>query len=248
VSHFAHQADFYARYRPDYPQELFAFVASIAPGKKHAWDCATGNGQAALGLAEHFAKVIATDISSEQISRARPHPGIEYRVAAAEASGLPHNSVDAITVCQGLHWLDRPRFFVEAKRVLASRGVLVATVYADAALGDSTLDPILQHFNKTVVGKFWPPERKLVDEQYRSIKFPFEELATPKLVLAREWNLEQLVGYVRSWSATVRYLRHHGTDPTADFQKSLQQKWGSPQGTRRIAWPFTIRACRVPLV
>jgi len=238
----------YARFRPDYPKELFAFVASIAPGKKLAWDCATGNGQAALGLAEHFAKVIATDISSEQISKARPHPRIEYRVAPAEASGLPEKSMDAITVCQALHWLDRPRFFAEAKRVLVSRGVLVATVYADAVLEDATLDPILRHFNKTVVGKFWPPERKLVDEQYRSIKLPFEELPAPKLVLARDWDLEQLVGYVRSWSATVLYSRHQGTDPTQDLQKSLRQKWGNPQQTRRIVWPFTIRACRVPLV
>lgn len=248
MSHFAHQADFYARYRPDYPKELFAFVASIAPGKKLAWDCATGNGQAALGLVEHFQKVIATDISSEQISQARAHSHIEYRVSAAESTNLPDQSVDAITVCQALHWLDLPKFFAEAKRVLISRSVLVATVYADAVIEDAALNSILLHFNKGVVGKYWPAQRKLVDEQYRSIKLPFEELSAPKLAMTRDWTLEQLVGYVRSWSATTRYITAKGTDPTEDLRRQLKGQWGKPHAARRIIWPFTVRACRTPTV
>lgn len=223
-------------------------MASIAPGKNLAWDCATGNGQAALGLAEYFTKVLATDISSGQISLAKPHPRIEYRVSAAESSGLPDKSVEAITVCQALHWLDRPNFFAEAERVLVPGGVLVATVYADAVLEDAELDTILRRFNKTVVGKYWPPERKLVDEQYRSIKLPFEELSTPELAMTRDWTLDQLVGYVRSWSATTRYIEAKSTDPTEEFRAELKVNWGDPLETRRVVWPFTIRACRTPTV
>jgi SAM-dependent methyltransferase len=235
----------YARFRPDYPPELFKFVASIAPAKTSAWDCATGNGQAAIGLAEHFAHVVATDVSSQQISKARPHPRIEYRVAAAEASGLSDRSMDAITVCQALHWLDRPKFFAEAARVLAPRGVLVVSVYSDAELEDQSLNPVLQHYNKAVVGKYWPAERKIVDEQYRSIKFPFtEELPTPPLVMQREWTLAELVGYVRSWSATVRYIEAMGVDPTEELRTTLSRRWDDPLASKRVVWPFTLRAGR----
>jgi ubiquinone/menaquinone biosynthesis C-methylase UbiE len=246
LTYFTKQAEFYARFRPDYPAELFDFIASIAPAKRSAWDCATGNGQAALGLAKHFAHVVATDVSPQQISKAAPHPRIKYRVAPAEASGLADGSCDAITVCQALHWLDRSEFFAEAARVLVHQGVLVATVYSDPELEEKSLDPILQHYNRAVVGRYWPPQRKTVDEQYRSVKFPFEELAAPKLVMEREWNLEQLVGYLRSWSATVRYIEAMGTDPTEELRARLARQWGDPQQTRRIRWPFTIRAGKVP--
>jgi SAM-dependent methyltransferase len=167
-------------------------------------------------------------------------------VAPAEASGLADSSMDAITVCQALHWLDLPRFFDEAKRVLVRNGALVVSVYSDPELADAALDPILQHYNKGIVGQYWPAERKLVDERYRSIKFPFQELPVPQLSMERAWNLEQLVGYLRSWSATVRYIEAKDLDPTEEFRATLARPWGDPQMPKRIIWPFTIRACRLP--
>jgi ubiquinone/menaquinone biosynthesis C-methylase UbiE len=154
--------------------------------------------------------------------------------------------MDAITVCQALHWLDQPKFFAEAARVLGRKGVLVVSVYSDPELENLAVNPILQHYNKAVVGQYWPPERKMVDEQYRSVKFPFEELPVPRLVMERQWNLEQLVGYLRSWSATVRYIDAMGSDPTEEFRSALAERWGDPQQSQRIIWPFTIRACRLP--
>jgi len=186
--------------------------------------------------------VIATDASEAQISQARPHARIEYRVGPAESGGLPANSIDAVTVCQALHWLDLPRFFGEVQRVLVPGGVLVATVYSDPVIEHPSLNPILQHYNHAVVRSYWPSERKLVDESYRSITFPFEELPAPELVMAREWNLQQLVGYVRSWSATTRYIESQSTDPTQQFESELTAAWGDPLEPKRIVWPFTIKA------
>src|SRR3954454_12384485 len=148
MSHFNTQAKLYAEYRPDYPPQLFEFIAGAVPEHKLAWDCATGNGQAAAGLAEHFERVFATDIGAEQIAQAKPDPRIEYHVAPAERSGLADHSVDAVTITQALHWLDIPRFYAEVKRVLKPAGVFVATVYSDPVLGDAELDKILQHYNK----------------------------------------------------------------------------------------------------
>ena len=91
--HFSDRAAQYAEYRPLYPEALFDFVAGLTPNHRVALDCGTGNGQAATGLANHFERVIATDASAQQIRNASTHPRIEYRVAPAEASGLPDGSV-----------------------------------------------------------------------------------------------------------------------------------------------------------
>ncbi len=245
MSHFRTQAKLYAEYRPDYPPELFEFIAGVVREHKVAWDCATGNGQAATGLTEHFERVIATDISTEQIAQAKPHPRIEYHVAPAERSGVADDSVDAVTITQALHWLDIPRFYNEVKRVSKPGGIFVATVYSDPVIGDPELDKILQHYNKVIVGPYWPPERKLVDEAYANIPFPFPEIKPPQLTMERSWSLHELAGYLRSWSATVRFTKQNGTDPVLDFESKVKKVWGEPSESRKLHWPFTIRAGRI---
>ncbi|MFL6301516.1 MAG: class I SAM-dependent methyltransferase [Terriglobales bacterium] len=245
MSHFSTQAKLYAEFRPDYPQELFEFIASSVREQELAWDCATGSGQAALGLAKRFDRVIATDISAEQIANAKLHKGVEYRVAPAERSGLPNSSVDAVTITQALHWLDMPRFYDEVRRVAKPGAVFVATVYSDPVLGDAAADRILHNYNKMIVGPYWPPERKIVDEAYAHIEFPFEELATPELKMEREWSLSELAGYLRSWSATNRYVKQNGIDPVIQFEAEMSRVWGDASEKRPLHWPFTIRAGRV---
>lgn len=245
MSYFREQAKLYAEYRPDYPAALFDFVATLAPQRQLAWDCATGNGQAAVALADHFEHVIATDVSAEQISHARPHPRIEYRVAAAEHSGLPDACADVVTITQALHWLNFDRFYAEVRRVLTPGGAIVATVYADAYLDEPEINSILQHYSKVVVGPCWPPEREFVDESYRNLPFFFAELPTPQLTLEHHWNLAELAGYLRSWSATVRYTKQHGRNPVDEFEVAMRAHWSKPQQPRLVRWPFVIRAGHV---
>jgi SAM-dependent methyltransferase len=245
MTHFHTQAKLYAEYRPNYPAGLFNFIANAAPDHQLAWDCATGNGQAAVGLATHFLEVIATDVSAEQIAQAKPNKRIEYRVATAENSGLADHSVDAVTITQALHWLDIPRFFDEVRRVAKSGAVFVATVYGDPVLDDAELDKILQHYNKVIVGPYWPPERKMVDEAYANVPFPFKELENPTLTMDRSWSLPELAGYLRSWSATVRYRQQNAVDPVIQLESQMQSAWGDTSQSHRLHWPFTIRAGRV---
>lgn len=245
MSYFRAQAKLYAEFRPDYPPELFEFIAASVRSHKLAWDCATGNGQAARGLAQHFERVIATDISAEQIAQAKAHPRIEYMVAPAERSGLPDKSFDVVTIAQALHWLDIPRFYDEVRRVAKPGGLLVATVYSDPVLDDPNADRILQFYNKVTVGPYWPPERRLVDESYASIPFPFDELQSPQLTLERSWSLPELAGYLRSWSATVRYTKQNAVDPVIQFEAEMQPFWSHAKQPRRLYWPFTIRAGRI---
>jgi len=245
VSNFTTQAKLYAEYRPDYPAALFEFIAGSVEEHDLVWDCATGSGQAALGLAEHFKHVLATDISADQIANAKPHPRIEYRVVSAEQSGIPDHAVNAVTITQALHWLDFPTFYREVRRVAKPNAVFVATVYSDPVLEDPSADRILQHYNKGVVGPYWPPERKFVDDSYASIPFPFAPLQVPALKMEREWSLTELAGYLRSWSATNRYIKQNGVDPVEAFEREMETVWRDPAEKRHLKWPFTIRAGHV---
>ncbi|HEY4574270.1 MAG TPA: class I SAM-dependent methyltransferase, partial [Thermoanaerobaculia bacterium] len=177
--HFSGHASGYASFRPGYPTALFDFAASLAPGRALAWDCATGNGQAALGLAERFARVIATDASAEQLAQATPHPRIEYRQAPAEQSGLPDGAADLVTVATAVHWLDFDRFYAEAERVLAPDGAIVVWSY-NLPRVTPEISALVDRLSYQIVKTYWPPERRWVDEEYRHLPFPFAEVEVPQ--------------------------------------------------------------------
>ena len=239
---FSERAPLYARYRPSYPDELFAWLARIVPRTERVWDCATGNGQAARGLAQHFREVVATDASDTQIAAAEPLPGIEYRVATAYDSGLPDSSVDLVTVAQAMHWFEPERFYPEARRVLRDGGAIAVWGYADAILDDAELERIVHDYNRGTVESYWMPERKHLLNEYRTIAFPFREIETPRFEMIRHWNLEELAGYLRTWSATAAYARVLGRDPIIDVEAELAKHWGEKEERHTIRWPLFIRA------
>ena len=242
--HFSTQAADYARFRPHYPPELFAFLAGLVPRRELAWDCATGNGQAAVPLSQYFSHIVATDISASQIRQAEPHERIEYRVARADDSGLPSSSVDLVTVAQALHWLDLPTFYSEVKRVLAPRGLLSVWSYGSPSMDRLALTECIAHLEWDILGNHWPEGRALVGEALRDLPFPFEELESPAFALEASWTLDQLVGYTRSWSATARYVAEHDRDPIPDFERALRTHWGDAAARRVVHWPFVLRLGR----
>ena len=244
--HFSKVASGYATYRPRYPGALFDFLAERAPSRSLAWDCGCGNGQATLDLAERFDHVIGTDPSEAQIAQAPPHPRIEWRVAPGERSGIPDATCDVVTVAQALHWLDIDAFFREAARVARPAGLVAVWTYGDVRLDDRDADEVVRHFARTTVGPYWPLQRRIVDDGYRSITLPFEEIDVPTFEMADRWTLDQLLGYVRTWSATTRYREALNEDPTIDFAAQLGQRWGDPDEARRVWWPLTVMAGRTP--
>ncbi|MFP5431259.1 MAG: class I SAM-dependent methyltransferase [Gammaproteobacteria bacterium] len=243
--HFSALASEYASFRPRYPARLFADLAQVAPGHERAWDCATGNGQAAQGLAAHFGEVVATDASAAQIAAARGPANVRFAVAPAEASGLPPASVDLILVAQAAHWFDLPVFYEEAARVLRPGGVLALLTYTGVRV-DELLDPMLRDYHQGTVGAYWPPERTHVENDYRTLPFPWPEMAFPSQEMTAEWTLDQLLGYLGTWSATRLYREATGGDPLPALRAQLLPAWGEPSQARAVRWPLPLRIARRP--
>lgn len=243
--HFSEVAAEYATYRPHYPEALFDFLAERAPARRLAWDCACGNGQATIDLAARFEHVIGTDPSAAQIAEAPAHPRIEWRVASGERSGIPDDSCDLVTVAQALHWLDIDAFFAEAARVARRDGLVAIWSYGDARLDDPEPDALVRQFAHTIVGPYWPPQRHLVEDGYRSVTMPFQEIDVPAFEMVERWTLDQLIGYVRTWSATSRYRQAKNEDPTLELHAKLRALWPDPDQPKRVWWPLSVRVGRV---
>jgi SAM-dependent methyltransferase len=241
--HFSGHAADYARYRPQYPPALFAYLAQLAPSRELAWDTGTGNGQAALGLAAHFVRVIASDAAEQQIANAVPHVRVEYRVAPAESLDALAGSVDLITAAQAAHWFDLARFHAEARRVLKPQGVVAIWCYGLTRVAPE-VDAIVEHFYRDVVGPFWPPELRFIDERYQTLPFPFTEEQPPTFRIETAWRLQDFKHYLRTWSATQRYTAQRGTDPLQPIEHRLAQAWGDVAQPRAVGWPIHLRVGR----
>jgi len=240
--HFSGHADSYREARPTYPDELFAWLARQAPDNALAWDAGCGNGQATVALAQHFKRVIGTDPSANQIAEGEPRPNIEYRVEPAEQPALADASVSAVCVAQALHWFDHARFYAQVKRVLKPGGMFAAWSYADCSTGEVPIDRIKDHLYVDLTGPYWPPERAHVDAGYQTLPFPFVEIAAPPFDMLAGWNVEQFLAYLRTWSASQRYLKANGTDPVSMIEADFRAAWGDPARVRDVRWKFFVRA------
>jgi SAM-dependent methyltransferase len=242
--HFSGAAAGYATFRPRYPDALFSYLAGLTR-RALAWDCGCGTGQASGPLARHFARVVATDASAAQIAHAAADPRVAYVVARAEQSPLRGAAADLITAAQAVHWFDLEQFYAEARRVLAPGGVIAIWMYDDPVIEHAAADDFLRRFNEEAMGPYWPPERQRVHAGAGALPFPFDEVGAPRFEMTQTWTLRHLAGYVRTWSATARYIAAHGEDPVVRLERALAAVWGDPATPRRVHWPLSVRVGRV---
>jgi SAM-dependent methyltransferase len=241
--HFSRQSADYSRYRPGYPDDLIAWIASRAPDRALAVDCATGNGQAAIALAAHFDAVVAVDASRAQLERAQPHPNVQYQLAVAERLPVPDQSVSLVAAAQAAHWFDLDRFHGECRRVLKPGGVIAVWTYERFQAG-AAIDAVVDRFYHDVVGEYWPPERRYVEEAYQTLPFPWAEEIVPSFHLQTEWSLEQALGFLASWSSVQRYRdARPGQDPLPAIKAELATLWPA-NGTLGLNWPIHLRLGR----
>ena len=241
--HFSRQSQLYAQYRPRYPGELYAYLASLAPGRSLAWDCGTGNGQAAIGLAAYFDRVYATDASAEQIARAQPYEKVEYHVESAGHVSLPDSIVDLVTVAVAVHWFNFDEFYREVRRVLKPDGVLAVWTYSFTEISPKIDSVVRTYYYETLRG-FWPERIHYLEEKYETLPFPFEEIPAPSFAMERSLNLAQYAGFLDSWSATQRYKENKGHHPLEVIWDQLAAAWGNENEARLVRWPLYFRIGR----
>ncbi len=243
--HFSHDSGSYAKHRPSYPDALFTYLSSLTKDHHLAWDCATGSGQSALKLAQYFNQVVATDASESQVCHAHKHKGVSYRVARAEDSGIESNSLDLITVAQALHWFDLSAFAAEVDRTLKEGGILAIWSYNLLVL-QPDIDELIKQLYDTVLKQYWPAERRLVEQGYTTIDFPYDELSTPKFNMTLNWNFAQLINYLSTWSAVKAYLSENKNNPIELVQNKMLKLWGNIDIERPVTWPLTVRVWQKP--
>ncbi len=239
--HFSGGSDAYERYRPGYAPALYAWLAAQAPARRLAVDVATGNGQAAIGLADHFDAVIACDASAAQLAAARRHARVEYRCEAAEALSVEARSADLVVAAQAAHWFAWHAFMAEARRVLRPGGLLAVWSYGFFRATPG-IERLIEDFSRDVVGPYWPRERRHVDEGYRDLVPSLPPVTAPAFEMQADWDFESALGYLGTWSAVLRYRARRRRDPLELIATPLAEAWGT--GRRRLIWPLALRAAR----
>ena len=258
---FSAQSKEYASSRPNYPKALFEFIVGLVDKKDLAWDCATGNGQAAVVLADHFKQVVASDISTRQLENAQQKSNIAYRIFHAEDTPLEDNSVDLVTIAQALHWFNLDRFYSEVRRVLTKRkdigigrgeggggGVIAAWAYGLHTVSPD-VDELTRYLYKEILGdKYWPAETKYIEERYETIPFPFEQIPAPEFQIRLRWNLYELVNYFRSWSSVQKFIEKNKYDPVSEILDGLEYAWGGKSKVhdkRKVVWPLYVKVGKI---
>ena len=236
--YFSKQSQAYAAFRPVYPEALYNFILDKVASKTQAWDCATGNGQVALQLAQHFNQVYATDISQAQLDQAPPIPNIIYGKFSAEKTNFEEDQFDLITVAQALHWFDREAFYKEVLRVGKPGSLLAVWGYGLLKI-EPNLDAFIWEFYEAIVGPYWDNARKLVEQEYKTIAFPFDDIKAPRFSIDVQWTPTHLAGYLSSWSATQTYKEKNGHDPVEKFMDHILKRW--PNGERKVSFPIFSR-------
>ncbi len=222
IDNFSVGSASYKKFRPTYPIELYDFILSHVSNYNHAWDCATGNGQVAEVLSDHFQKVLATDISAAQLEQATSAPNVTYQVHRAAEKFEDHTlRFDLVTVAQAIHWFDIERFLDHVRDILKPDGILAVWGYGILGSKDDKVNQSINHFCNDIVGPYWDPERSHIDNQYKLVESDSLEAMTHDETFCIEvnWSAERLASYFSTWSAVRHFISKEKYDPVAKFFK-----------------------------
>jgi SAM-dependent methyltransferase len=242
--YFSTKSAQYAKHRPHYPIELYSYLSGLTPCHNLAWDCGTGNGQAALGLSPFYSKVIATDPSVQQIQNAILKENIDYRIEKAEQTSIPSKSVDLITIANALHWFDFDSFYEEVNRVLKLNGIIAAWCYGLPQI-DPDVDHLLKHFHEVILNDYWLYENRLVEQEYKTIPFPFPKIESPEFTTTKELAPLEFIDFINTWSAVQRYLQTNGINPTNELSDNMLPIWKDVNSRKKVSWKLILKMGRI---
>lgn len=246
MAHFGEKSAEYRQFRPQYPDELYHYLNSKVNQHDLAWDCGTGNGQAAFKLADYFTQVVATDLNQAQLDMAMKKENIRYFCCSAEKTPLDNQTIDLITVAQALHWFNLDEFYLEVMRVLKPDGILAAWCYSLGKINEEMNKVILKIYDTILGDQYWPKERRYIDAEYKTIPFPFTKISTPTFEIKKEMNFFALIGYLNTWSAVKEYQKINQHNPLNFIYSDLQKIWGDPEKMYTMTWPIHLLLGKIP--
>lgn len=239
---FSGHAGDYAAYRPTYPGELFQFIFQHCNDFYNAWDCGTGNGQVASYLADYFELVEATDISAEQLKHSIQRPNIRYQISKAEEPKFKNSLFDLITVGQAIHWFDIETFFKSCGAVGNPNSLVAIFGYSPVRV-NKEIDGLLDTFYYNEIYTYWEAERRLIDDRYQGISFPFEEIKAPMFYSRLTWSLDEYEGYINTWSSVKKFIQVNGFNPVDKLVTQIKPLWNEP--IQSVYFPVFLRLGRI---
>jgi len=240
---FSSSSDNYAKYRPTYPVAFYNYLNNIVAQKENVWDCGTGTGQVAFELAKTFKNVYATDISQSQLDNALEANNIQYSIQPAESTNFYANLFDVIIVAQAIHWFGFDAFYSEVRRTAKEDALICILGYERLKISEE-IDTIISDFYYNTIGSYWDKERKYIDESYETIPFPFEEIETPSFSNKLKWTLDDLIGYLNTWSAVKRFIKKNNYNPVDILFSQIEPIW-EESASREVTFPILLRIGRV---
>ena len=178
----------------------------------------------AVRLAEDFDKVWATDLSEKQLREAEANPKVEYHQAEAHHSGLPDSSVALVTVATAVHWFDQASFYEEVQRVLSPHGVLAVWTYGPNLVAPEPLAQVVSALSDRL-DEDWPTGIEWVKGAYQDLPFPFPTLQLEPLDFRLDWTIDDLFGWIGTWSAVHRHRARTGEEPLTGVRSELEEVW-----------------------
>lgn len=225
LDRFSLQAKSYAQFRPSYPAPFIEEVVSSCSATHCAWDCATGNGQVAVSIADHFHLVEATDISEQQLKNSVKRENINYQVGAAEKTSFEDEVFDLVTVAQAIHWFDHSKLFSEVDRVLKYGGIFATWGYGLFRFNNDALNNVISWFYENIMGEYWDPQRRLIESQYDTIEFPYPAIKAPSFKIPISANVESIIAFFETWSSVDNYRKAKKEDPIPLVRERLLSKF-----------------------
>lgn len=244
TDHFSHDSKSYGAFRPGYPSVLFDYLKSLCAHHDQAWDAGCGTGQSAVPLAAIFERVLATDISENQIHQAPKLPNINYQVLLSSKVPLGNKSVDLVTVAQALHWFELEEFYSEVGRVLKPNGFIAVWCYGLIRFENEAIDKVVRHFYDHTIGHYWPPQRHFIDQQYNTISFPFSHIETPPFFMEWDFDRPKFINYLSTWSAVKYFIEENGFSPLPALGNQLSKYWPEGESTP-YTWPIHLKVGRL---
>lgn len=241
--YFSSVSNEYQKFRPHYPPELFNFIYSHVKNFEAAWDCGTGNGQAAVELSKKFKEVTASDFSIKQIQHAFIRDNIQYHNLRSEETEFPDSYFDLITAAQSVHWFNFEKYFNEVKRTGKNGSIIAVWGYGLPEI-EKEINILILNFYENILKDFWDERRIHVEKKYKSIPFPFNEIPSPEFNMKTKWTFENFCGFIKSWSSVNTYIKLKKEDPTKEFFIKLSGLWEKEEN-KEINFPIFLRIGKI---